>query len=389
VEQTVHIGIVAPCSSGSLADLLEEAAGIDLGCGGYLIATLVRALIERGHHVSVVTLSPEIAGPRMLEGPRLSYYVYPMRTRGRMRDLFKLERQGLKAGIVSAGPDVLHAHWTYEWAMASLETGLPTLVTTHDDGLQQLLYSKDLYRLGRLYMQNRVLKEARFLTAVSPYLAVSMRSRTRAKIDVVPNPIDICGAIHSGSQQDSEEVKIATVLNGWGRRKNAKPAIEAFGILSADLPNAEMYMYGQDFGEEGPAWQWARSKGLAPNIRFRGPLPHECLLRELSTMSILLHPALEESFGMAIVEAMALGVPVVAGSRSGGAPWVLDEGRAGFLTDVEKPKKMAETLLACVGDAAECTRRKRNAYERVRTHFSPDAVAAQYEGIYDKVLAVA
>jgi len=52
----MHIGIVGPCSSGLLADLLPESGGIDLGKGGYLIATLVRALIGRGHHVSVVRL---------------------------------------------------------------------------------------------------------------------------------------------------------------------------------------------------------------------------------------------------------------------------------------------------------------------------------------------
>src|SRR5690606_8962609 len=134
-------------SSGALADLLPDADGADLGCGGHLIATLVRALLERGHRLSVVTLSPELDAPRVLAGNDLAYYVYPMRTRRRMRDLFALERQGLLDGIRRARPDIVHAHWTYEWAMAALESRLPTLVTTHDDGMRQLLYSRDLYRL--------------------------------------------------------------------------------------------------------------------------------------------------------------------------------------------------------------------------------------------------
>ena len=126
----MHVGIVAPCSSGPLADLLPNSGGVDLGCGGYLIATLARALVERQHRVSVITLSPELEEPITLTGPRLHYYVYPMRTRKMMRDLYKLERKGLREGIALAKPDVLHAHWTYEFALACLESDLPMVITT-------------------------------------------------------------------------------------------------------------------------------------------------------------------------------------------------------------------------------------------------------------------
>src|SRR6478672_7090449 len=129
----MHIGIVSPCSSGPLIDLLYESDRVDLGSGVYFMATLVRALIDRGHHVSVITLSSELADRRILNGPHLNYYVYPQRTQRRMRDLYKIERQGLLEGIRLAKPDVLHAHWTYEFALACLETGLPMLVTAHDN----------------------------------------------------------------------------------------------------------------------------------------------------------------------------------------------------------------------------------------------------------------
>ena len=70
-----------------------------------------------------------------------------------------------------------------------------------------------------------------------------------------------------------------------------------------------MYMYGYDFEEGGPAWQWALSRGLSRNIEFCGFLPRHELQRKLSKMSILLHPALEEACPMAILESMALGFP--------------------------------------------------------------------------------
>jgi glycosyltransferase involved in cell wall biosynthesis len=83
----------------------------------------------------------------------------------------------------------------------------------------------------------------------------------------------------------------------------------------------------------------ASRRGLHRNIELGGFVSPRELKGKLSKMSILLHPALEESFGMAVAEAMALGLPVVAGVEAGGLPWLLDEGKAGFLTDVRDPKK--------------------------------------------------
>jgi hypothetical protein len=84
----MHIGIVSPCSSGPLADLQPESNGFDLGCGVHFMATLVRALIERRHRVSVITVSPEIQERKLLKASELTSYVYPERTRRRIRDLY-------------------------------------------------------------------------------------------------------------------------------------------------------------------------------------------------------------------------------------------------------------------------------------------------------------
>lgn len=381
----MHIGIVGPCSSGPLADFLPSSGGVDLGCGGYSVVELVRALIGRGHRVSVVTLSSELLEPRILTGPSLDYYAYPTRMKRRMRDLYKAEREGLKQGISLAKPDILHAHWTYEFALACLETDFPTIVTMRDNAFQVLRFNRDLYRLGRLYLQIKVLRKARFLTAVSPYIANALSWLARDEIKVIPNLIHAPRKSQCRSEESSA-VKIATVLNGWQRLKNPKAALRSFDLLRQKRPDAAMFMYGTDFDESGPAAAWARKKNVAQNIRFCGPLPREKLLQELKTASILLHPSLEESFGMAVVEAMALGIPVVAGFQSPAVRWVLDEGRAGLLTDVRNPSSMKDTLLNCIEQREDREQRRQNAYQRVAAVFSPRAVAEQYELVYDNML---
>ena len=384
----MHIGIVSPCSSGPLVDLLPDSSGLDLGCGVHFMATLIRALIGRGHRVSVVTLSSELSHPKILKGSELTYYVYPERTQRRMRDLYKVERQGLTEGIRLAKPDVLHAHWTYEFAMACLETDLPTLVTSHDNAFRVLRFTRDLYRLGRMYLQIRVIKQARSLSAVSPYLADSLGWLTKTDIKVVPNPVEVSQQLGNRCDRMSGTVRIATVLNGWQNLKNPKSAIKAFQLLRGELPDAQMYMYGYDFEEGGPAWQWASSRGLRRNIEFCGFVPRHELQWKLSKMSMLLHPALEEACPMAILESMAVGVPVVAGSDVGGVPWVLDQGKAGFLTNVKDPEKIAQTLLTCIEETEIRQERQRNAHERVVSLFSPNSVAEQYEKLYAKAVSL-
>jgi len=304
-----------------------------------------------------------------------------------MRDLFEVERRGLREGISLAKPDVLHAHWTYEFALACMETDLPTVTTSHDNAFQQLRFSKDLYRLGRLAMQIMVLRKARFLTAESPYLADSLQWLAKTEISVIPNAVELPENTNKMCEEELGPIKIATILNGWGDRKNPTVAIRAFNLLQKDLPEAEMFMFGDDFEEGGAAAQWAASRASIRNIHFCGLLPFRDLQRRLQEMSILLHPAREESFGMAVAEAMAQGLPVVAGTDSGAVPWLLDEGRAGFTTDVRKPEKIAETLLRCVRETQDRKRKQENAYRRVLTLFSPNAVAEQYENAYQRVLA--
>ena len=98
-----------------------------------------------------------------------------------------------------------------------------------------------------------------------------------------------------------------------GKSEKSEGSYKGVLPLAAGATRRNYVMYGDDFEEGGIAARWAGRKQLSQNIKFCGFLPHRELLKHLKTMSILLHPALEESFGMAVTEAMALGLPVVAG----------------------------------------------------------------------------
>jgi glycosyltransferase involved in cell wall biosynthesis len=206
-------------------------------------------------------------------------------------------------------------------------------------------------------------------------------------IQVIPNPVEVPPKSKSICESLPGLVRIATILNGWGTRKNPKAAIKAFSLLQRRVPNTELFMYGYDFEEDGPASKWAARNGFSQNIHFCGFLEPHDLQRQLREMSLVLHPAREEACPLTLLESMALGLPIVAGRHAGGVPWVLDEGRAGFLTDVEDPEKMAETLFMCIKEPRLRTHKQKQAFERLVQVFSPDSVAEQYEKAYQKVLS--
>jgi L-malate glycosyltransferase len=111
------------------------------------------------------------------------------------------------------------------------------------------------------------------------------------------------------------------------------------------------------------------------------------LQRELRKVTMLLHPSVEEACPLALLEAMALGLPIVADATAGGVPWVLDNGRAGFLTNMRKVEQVARSMLDCITNSGLRELKRRNAYNRVFHVFSPSKVAEQYENMYRMVLS--
>jgi glycosyltransferase involved in cell wall biosynthesis len=393
----MHIAIVGPIATADIRCLLDgDTASLPVGYpGAPLLTTLIAELIKRGHRVTAVTMSGGMAldwrKPKSATGKDLEVFYVPMRRRawrpnglrfGRIVDLYGVERRALRHAIEQAAPDVVHAHWTYEFALAAMDTGLPCLVTCHDAPQVVLRYMPNGYRLLRYFMARSVLAKARHLTAVSPYLRDQVSQYARTPITIVPNPIGPAPEQHYREMRefDPARPRVAMVLNGWGKRKNPEPALRAFAQLRKNVPTAELVTMGFDYGPGQQAEQWARSRGIAEGIRFVGALPHATLMEELAKADLLIHPSLEETFGMTVAEAMSLGLPVIGGERSGAVPWIV--GSAGKLVDVTKPAAIFEAAIQLLGDSIGFERLGKEAATQASERFNVDKVAVEYENAY-------
>ncbi len=396
----MHIGIAGPIASADIAALLDGPAhGLPRGYeGAPLLATLIEELLARGHRVTAFTLSSDLPladdASVTATGSCFAIHFVPMRPRawpfngrrvGRIVDLYAFERRGLERAMRAAAPDVIHAHWAYEFAWAALSSGIPHVVTCHDAPLVIARMSSGFKRGGyrglRALMARHVLRRARCVTTVSPYMQAQIEGWCTVPVAVVPNPIDPRAFAVRRTPQ-AGRARVCMVCNGWGERKNPEAALLAFERLSRSHTTVELVACGHDFGPGGQAEHWWRERGMEGHVEFRGAVSHAAVLKLMGESDVLLHPALEESFGAVVAEAMAIGLRVVAGAQSGAIPWVV--GEAGALVDVTNADDIANALAATLALGAASEPAIARARASVGERFSASAVARAYETEYAK-----
>jgi glycosyltransferase involved in cell wall biosynthesis len=128
----------------------------------------------------------------------------------------------------------------------------------------------------------------------------------------------------------------------------------------------------------------ANERGLDDVVHFLGE--QDQVLPLLSIADVFLLPSAQESFGLAALEAMACGVPVVA-SNVGGLPEVIDHGRSGFLHPPDDLDGMARSAVSLLTDARLHGQVAAEALGKVRREFCEEKIVPLYEGFYEEVLA--
>ncbi|WP_431677332.1 glycosyltransferase family 4 protein [Kitasatospora sp. KL5] len=377
----MHIGFTGPISLAPLADRLgcRPPTTYAVPYTGLLAGTW----LDQGHRVTVYALGA-VERPWVRTSGPLTVVVVPMRAHARhyLRDFFRVEREALVREMHARPADVISAHWTYEFALAAARSGMPAFVTAHDAPLR-CAWEEGLspYRWLRNTLAVPAVHRATALSGVSPYTARHLRRVLRAPVPVrvIPNGVRLAGMPSAPPPAATAAPVFATVLNGWGPLKNGQAALRAFGLTRSRLPAARLLMFGEGFQPDGTAAAWAAGQGLTEGVEFVGPTGHGELLERLAAeATALVHPSRLEACPMILLEAMAVGVPVLAGRRSGAVPWVLDEGRAGVLVDIDSPREIADAMVELGRSTALRTRLAAAGRSRVHRHFDLDTVADTY-----------
>ena len=288
--------------------------------------------------------------------------------------------------------DLMHVHYaiphaTSAWIareMLAPETELPIVTTLHGTditlvGLQPSFHSITQFSILR----------SQGLTAVSSYL----RDETVAgfgvppeRIRVIPNFVDT-KLYHRDKKPcyrsafAAEGEKVLMHVSNFRPVKRVQDVVDIYARVRSKVPS-KLVMVGD--GPERPrAAERAEELGVADGVIFLGK--HLSVDELLACADLFLLPSESESFGLAALEAMACGAPVVA-TRAGGLPEVVPHGEAGFLLEVGDVNSMAEVAVQVLSDKPLWWKMSSAARSVAEERFSTERVVPEYERYYEAVL---
>lgn len=390
MRRKLHIGYTGPISLPMLTGHVPPGAALPAGYAYPLGANLVQEYLKLGHRVTVFTLDKHIREPITVEGPLLKICVGHMRWPAvrRVFDCFGLERRYLTTAIRASSCDVIHAQWTYEFATAALASHPRVLVTARDAPGQIIKHMTGPFRLCRYLLSRVVVKRAKNMSAVSPYISdyFIQHMGYRGEIPVVPNGLP--DSFVADAPKCLQNKKRLSILcnSGWSGLKNPKQAIRGFNLALQRDRRIKLIMCGWGMEPGGIAEKWARAKKISDGIEFLGHIDYARLQALLcEEVNICLHTSREESFSMAIVEAMAKGVPCIGGHDSGAVPWVLDNGKAGVIVDIDSPWEIRDCILRLTQESSYYNSIAAVGLERVKRKFSLSKVAQAYVTILKRL----
>jgi len=215
-------------------------------------------------------------------------------------------------------------------------------------------------------------------------------SQVERHLEVPAGRISICAEgtpdwVPAGSAPSSGQPRgFILFLGTLDGRKNIAGLLAAYRVLRERHPGApKLVLAGKAPPEAGGALATLASPPLAGHVEYLGYIRPEARQALYQDAGLLVLPSFDEGFGLPVVEAMSLGVPVVAANR-GALPEVL--GDAGLLVEPDDPEGMAGAMGRILTDAAFAAQLAERGRERARL-FSWERCAAATRDAY--ALAVA
>jgi glycosyltransferase involved in cell wall biosynthesis len=168
----------------------------------------------------------------------------------------------------------------------------------------------------------------------------------------------------------------------WRPRKGFRMLFEAFAEVRKAIPGAKLLLAGVDEWV-GPPAELSVELGIRDDITLLGR--RDDMPRVLKTLDIFVLPSESEGMSNAVLEAMSMGRPVVA-TAVGGNPYVIDEGKTGFLVAYEDVPALVDRLTRILSGAVAGAEIGAAARAEVERSYSARSMVREMEDLYDEVI---
>jgi glycosyltransferase involved in cell wall biosynthesis len=348
------------------------------------ISDLAISLIELGHDVTVIGIvgaADSVLSMKTENGVKLIYV--PGRRQEKLKAItfYSVERKSILSQIASARPDVVHAHWTYEYALAAQDSGLPHVITVHDEPWEILRDFRNLYFFLRLLIAIRVRSRgSENFVFVSEYIRSLWNQRMFATGgEVIPN----MNRLSIVKSNQSGRLNHVITVGNTNRRKNIRGLLAAWQMALLINPNLRLHIVGPGLGAGDSLAKEFDSKFEFGQVTWHGPVGRRDLSNLYSRCKVLVHPSLHESFGLIYLEAFASNLGIITFAKSGSATEVV--GNAGLILEDDSPKSLSDAILNLTANQTLLNQLTENGKSRL-AQYSSSIVTPMYISLYERTV---
>lgn len=368
------------------------------GGAGHASWELARQLAARGCAVDVVTSG--IAGQPAV-GWVEGFRVY--RVKSARRSIQDCGFTGAWSYVMAAQPVCRRLLREYRYSVIHYFFGLPTgalaLCTPGADRIPSVVslrgsdvpgYDTTNRLLGLAHgllrpVTRRIWRRADAVVALSAALREqAKRTLPGRAMEVIPNGVDatrFTPGIANG-RPSAAMVRLLTVAR-LIRRKGLDDLLRAMALLNDEPAHLTIQGSGADGAQ---LEKLAVSLGVQDRVSFSGFRVRERLPEIYQAADIFVMPSLSESFGLAVIEAMACGLPVVI-SQVGGMIEYVEDGVNGLIVPLRDPHALAQAIRRLIRDPSRRQAMGRRNAEKIRGSYTTGVVAEAYLATYERVIA--
>jgi N-acetyl-alpha-D-glucosaminyl L-malate synthase BshA len=361
------------------------------GGSGVLATELGKALANKGHQVHFITYQQPVRlsefnanifyhEVRVPNYPLFDYPPYETALASTMVDV-----------ITNSNIDLLHVHYAVPHASAAYMAKqilakqgkrIPVITTLH--GTDITLVGKDKTFAPVVTFS---INESDAITAVSHNLRdeTYKNFKIEKEIDVIQNFVDVkrfnkkpIDAFRRVIAPNGE--KILMHASNFRKLKRVNDVVKIFAETIKHVPSKLMFV--GDGPERPAAESLSRELGICDEIRFVGK--QEQMEEILAIADLFLLTSDYESFGLAALEAMAAGVPVIS-TNAGGLPEINVNGKTGYLSNVGDVEDMSRHAIELLSNPEQLQLFKNNAAAHAKL-FDIENIIPQYEALYNRFL---
>ena len=366
--------------------ILHISSARALGGGERHLADLANALAARGHDVHVALRYGSLLREQLAALPQQNIITVSLRNALNLGSALALARLIHQRQI-----EIVHAHMARDYPLAAFATrrapNARLVITRHVPFPLSKIHAVTLSHVSRVIAVSRSV--ARQLEDQNIFPA--------HKISVIPNGLDLQrfdADAHNFSRDDfcrrlgipADHLLIGTI-GEINPLKGQEEFLRAAALIARRIASVDFIIAGEDTtrtGEHQAKLQRLIAElDLGERVHLTGWLADVAPL--LHALDLFISASRVESFGLAIAEAMASGVPVVA-TATEGASEIIDDGVTGVLVPIDNVEELARAAMTLLTDAQERSRIGALARTAARERFSLERMVAATEQVYQEVM---